>query len=71
MAQEPPERQGIGIDYDPNGRVLQLAITRDDGKPVFVVLSRDDAISFVQAIVDTMGIGSNLLELDPHEGPPH
>lgn len=71
MSDQKPSPEGIGIDYDPSSQILQLSILRDDGKPTYVVLQRDQALSFVQAILDTMGIGSKLLEFDPSKDPPH
>ena len=56
--------EGIGIDYDHHEGILQLTVSRRTGQPVFLILPRADALRFVKAILDAMGVGSNLIEID-------
>ena len=70
MTQRAP-KSGLGIDYDPQTRQLTLVAHLDGAPPRVISYPREDAVRLVQAILDAMGIGSNLVELDPPENPPH
>ena len=67
-----PPPSGIGLEYDHQRRILRLDVIADDGTLVPLTLTTNAALTFVKAVLDAMGIESQLtIGVDPSEGPPH
>ena len=46
----PPDREGIGLEYDPNDRVLRITLILPDGDTKTVSLDREKAVLFYRSL---------------------